>query len=223
VEFADRAAAGRRLAGRLRHLRGPDLTVVGLPRGGVPVAAEVARVLGAPLDVIMVRKLGLPSQPELAMGAIGEGGVRVLDEDLLRRAGVSGDELRTVEARERVELRRRAGRLRGGRPATSLSGRRVVLVDDGVATGASARAACQVARAAGARRVILAVPVAPPGWTGRLGDVADEMICVTSPAGFRAVGQVYDDFHPMDDDEVLACLAAANPPRPPPGPGGLRS
>ena len=143
------------------------------------MAFEVARTLGAPLDVIVVRKLGVPFQPELGMGAIGEDGVRVIDQEIVRRGEISADELAAVEARERRELERRVVRYRRGRPRQPLEGRVVVVVvDDGLATGSTARAACQVARAQGASRVVLAVPVAPAGWETRLGDVADELVCV---------------------------------------------
>jgi len=207
--FADRRDAGRRLAARLQHLRGQRVVVLGLPRGGVPVAFEVARALGAPLDVIVVRKLGVPFQPELGMGAIGEGGVRVLNQEVIQRGGISGDELATVEARERAELERRASAYRRGRPRQPLDGCSVVVVDDGIATGSTARAACQVARAQGAARVVLAVPVAPPGWQVRLGDVADELICVATPQSFFAIGQFYADFAQTTDDEVTDCLEHA--------------
>ena len=161
--FVDRVDAGRRLARKLEHLRGAGVVVVGLPRGGVPVALEVAEALDAPLDVILVRKLGVPLQPELGMGAIGEDGVRVINHAVISIAGVSESEIADVERRERTELARRAERFRRGRPRIPLEGRTVVVVDDGIATGSTARAACQVARAEGADRVILAVPVAPPG------------------------------------------------------------
>jgi putative phosphoribosyl transferase len=218
--FADRADAGRRLAARLGHLRGEHVVVVGLPRGGVPVAFEVARALGAPLDVIVVRKLGVPFQPELGMGAIGEDGVRVIDQEIVRRGEISADELAAVEARERRELERRVVRYRRGRPRQPLDGRVVVVVDDGLATGSTARAACQVARAQGASRVVLAVPVAPAGWETRLGDVADELVCVETPQAFFAIGEFYADFSQTADDEVVACLegtprAAVSPGDPP--------
>jgi putative phosphoribosyl transferase len=212
LPFADRVDAGRQLAGALQHLRGSDPVVVGLPRGGVPVALEVARSLGAPLDVIVVRKLGVPFQPELGMGAIGEDGIRVVNRDLVRQVGVSEEQLAEVEARERVELERRAQRFRAGRPRVPLRGRTVVVVDDGIATGSTARAACEVARVEGAARVVLAVPVAPQDWTARLADVADELVCLATPAYFAAVGQWYADFTATSDDEVVECLAAAQHP-----------
>lgn len=207
--FRDRTDAGRRLAERLAHLRDEQPVVLGLPRGGVPVAAEVARALDAPLDVLLVRKLGVPWQPELAMGAIGEGGVRVRNDEVLARADVDDDRLATVEREERAELERRVRAYRGGRPGTPLAGRVVVVVDDGIATGSTARAACQVARAAGAERIVLAVPVAPPDWEGRLADVADELVAVSTPQWFFAIGQYYEDFRQTGDDEVLAALAGA--------------
>src|SRR5664279_2250986 len=206
MEFADRVDAGRRLAAKLGPLQGEDLVVVGLPRGGVPVALEVARALDAPLDVIVVRKLGVPFQPELGMGAIGEGGVRVLNAGVVRLARVSSDELAAVEQRERVELERRARRFRGDRPPVRLDGKTVVVVDDGIATGSTARAACQVARAQGAARIVLAVPVAPPDWTDRLAGDADEFVCVDTPEPFFGVGQFYADFSQTTDDQVTACL-----------------
>jgi putative phosphoribosyl transferase len=217
--FADRGDAGRRLAARLGHLRGQRVVVVGLPRGGVPVAFEVARALGAPLDVIVVRKLGVPFQPELGMGAIGEGGVRVLNREIIQRGGISADELAAVEARERGELERRAFRYRRGRPRQPLDGCTAVVVDDGIATGSTARAACQVARAQGAARVVLAVPVAPPGWQARLGDVADDLVCVSTPQSFYAIGQFYADFSQTTDSEVTACLERAAAAVPVAGPG----
>ena len=204
--FSDRIDAGKRLAARLGHLRGPDTVVVGLPRGGVPVAAEVARQLGAPLDVILVRKLGVPFQPELGMGAIGEDGVRVINTDIVRMVGVNDREVADVEDRERTELQRRSELYRRGRARVRLQGRTVVVVDDGVATGSTARAACQVARAEGATRVVLAVPVAPADWTLRLAGEADEFIALDTPADFSGVGQFYRDFSQTTDEEVRALL-----------------
>lgn len=204
--FRDRADAGKQLAERLSHLRGRDVVVVGLPRGGVPVADEVAQALHAPLDVILVRKLGVPFQPELGMGAIGEDGVRVLNDDIVRHAQVTAHELAAVEERERIELDRRARAYRAGHERVPMAGRIVVVVDDGIATGSTAKAACQVARAAGADQVILAVPVAPSDWTTRLAGVADELISVSAPEHLASIGRFYRDFSQTSDDEVIACL-----------------
>jgi len=209
MAFANRSDAGRRLAERLVFLRGQDVVVLGLPRGGVPVAFEVARELHAPLDVIVVRKLGVPVQPELAMGAIGEGGVRVINDDVVRMAEVTGPELAAVETRERAELDRRARRFRGERPRVPLAGRTAVVVDDGIATGSTARAACRVARALGAARVVLAVPVAPPSVISELGREVDDLICLASPERLWAVGQWYRDFTQTSDEEVITLLQRA--------------
>jgi putative phosphoribosyl transferase len=209
MPFADRAEAGRRLAERLGRFGDDDVVVLGLPRGGVPVAFEVARALGAPLDVIVVRKLGMPFQPELAMGAIGEGGARVVDRALVRRALISDEELAAVEARERAELGRRARRFRGERTPVPLAGRTAIVVDDGVATGSTARAACQVARAQGAARVVLAVPVGPPETIDELSAVADEVVCLETHRLFMAIGRFYADFTQTHDEEVLDLLERA--------------
>ena len=210
--FDDRAEAGRRVAECLDHLRGRDVVVLGLPRGGVAVAFEVAAALGAALDVIVVRKLGVPFQPELAMGAIGEGGFRIVDPAVVERARVTTDELAAVESHERRVLRARVARFRRGRARLDLHGRVAVIVDDGVATGATARVACDVARRLGAARVVLAVPVAPAeSVRDRLG--ADEVVCVSTPTSFYAVGQAYRDFSPTSDDQVVALLDAAARPR----------
>ncbi|HMA45760.1 MAG TPA: phosphoribosyltransferase family protein [Frankiaceae bacterium] len=206
MPFIDRTDAGRRLAERLAHLRGEDVVVLGLPRGGVPVAAEVARALGTPLDVIVVRKLGVPFQRELGMGAIGEGGVRLLNDEVVRLAGVGEQDIARVEERERVELERRAQRFRAGRPLVPLAGRTVVVVDDGIATGSTARAACRVARARGAARVVLAVPVAPPSSVEDLRRDADEVVCLETPERFFAIGEWYADFSQTPDEEVVAAL-----------------
>lgn len=204
--FTDRIDAGRQLAARLTGLKGQDLTVLGLPRGGVPVAAEVADALDAPLDICLVRKLGVPYQPELAMGAIGEGGVRVLNEHVITQTGVSDRDLAATEERERAVLEERTRRYRGDRAPADISGRTAVVVDDGFATGATALAACQVVRARGAARIVLAVPVAPRGWSDRVARVADETYCVHEPADFYAIGQFYRDFAQTADEEVVAAL-----------------
>jgi putative phosphoribosyl transferase len=204
--FANRSDAGRQMAKRLAYLRDDEVVVLGLPRGGVPVAAEVAKMLHAPLDVIVVRKLGVPFQPELGMGAIGEDNVRVINHDLVRQLEISANDIDKVERRERSELVRRAERFRPDGVRTPLAGRVVVIVDDGIATGSTASAACQVAKAEGARRVILAVPVAPVDWTERLERYADELVCLDTPYPFMAVGQFYRDFGQTSDDEVVACL-----------------
>ena len=205
--FADRVEAGQQLARALERFRGRDAVVLGLPRGGVPVARQIADALGAPLDVIVVRKLGAPSHHELAMGAIGEGGVRVVSEDIVRSVGATPEQLAAVEARERFELERRAERFRSHRPRLDLTGKTVIVVDDGIATGATARAACQVARAMGAATIVLATPVAPPGLEYRITDVADEFVCLDQPRRFAAVGQFYDNFDQTTDAEVVDALS----------------
>ena len=209
MRFRDRSDAGRQLASRLLPLRGTDAVVLGLPRGGVAVAAQVARALDAPLDVILVRKLGVPSQPELGMGAIGEEGARVINADVVRYAQVSEADIRAVERRERAELERRIKRYRGDTPREPLAGRTAILVDDGIATGSTARAACQVARALGASRVVLAVPVAPPSARTTLANAIDELICLETPGRFLAIGEWYEDFSQTRDEEVVSLLRAA--------------
>jgi len=212
VRFADRADAGRRLAERLTHLVGRDVVVLGLPRGGVPVAAEVAATLHAPLDVLVVRKLGLPWQPELAMGAVaGVAGSleEVRNEQVIRQAGVGDDALDEVRAREIAELRRRELAYRGDRPAVDVRGRTVVVVDDGLATGSTMRAAVAALRSQSPAAVVVAVPVGSPDTVARLAKEVDELVCVTAPRGFAAVGQVYADFRPTSDDEVRAALSGA--------------
>ncbi|MFR9802347.1 phosphoribosyltransferase family protein [Pseudonocardia sp. RS010] len=213
MSYIDRVDAGRRLAARLRHLRTDreDLVILGLPRGGVPVAYEVARALDAPLDVIVVRKLGVPFQPELAMGAVGEDGVLVLGERVVHAMHVSESELAEVERRARAEVERRAARFRRGRPRLPLQGRTAVLVDDGVATGSTAQAACRVARAHGAARVVLAVPVCAPDAARALRHEVDELVCLDVPEWFGAVGQFYRDFRQTSDEEVVDLLERAAP------------
>jgi predicted phosphoribosyltransferase len=209
VPFADRDVAGAALADVFEDH--PELTagapvVVALPRGGVPVAAPLARALGAPLDVIVVRKLGVPGHAELAMGALGEGGVRVLDHEVISALRVTDRQLADVEAHEARELARRAALLRDGRPAVPLEGRRVIVVDDGLATGSTARAAIDVARAAGASAVVLGVPVAPTSTVAELSQVADAVVCVVTPSPFAAIGQWYRDFSPTSDETVVRIL-----------------
>ncbi|MGY1636193.1 phosphoribosyltransferase family protein [Geodermatophilus sp. SYSU D00742] len=215
MPFHDRRDAGRRLAPLLEPLRGSDVVVLGLPRGGVPVAFEVARALGAPLDVVVVRKLGVPTQPELAMGAVGEGGVTVVDQRVVAMAGVGPDDVARAEERERAELARRARRFRGDRPPVPLAGRTAVVVDDGIATGSTARAAGAVVRAQGAGRVVLASPVCARESARALAGEFDEVVCLEVPHRFAAVGRFYDDFRPTPDEEVVALLEA--PPVPPSG------
>ncbi|MDI3409460.1 phosphoribosyltransferase family protein [Streptomyces cavernicola] len=207
--FTDREDAGRRLAEAVRHLEGERPVVLGLPRGGVPVAFEVARELNAPLDVIVVRKLGVPSQPELGFGAIGEGGVRVLSEEIVRHARVEPEQIAAVEQREGQELLRRAGRYREGRDRVRVEGRTVVVVDDGIATGATAAAACRVARAQGAARVVLAVPTAPADTVARMRGVADDVVCLSPQHLFGSVGEWYRDFSQTTDAEVISLLSRA--------------
>ena len=208
MKFVDRADAGRQLAKSLEHLRGQHAVVLGLPRGGVAVAKEVAYQLGLPLDVVIVRKLGVPFQEELALGAIAENGVRIVDESIRQSTGVSPPEVAAIELREGRELRRREHHIRALHPAVSLAGRTAVVVDDGIATGSTARAACTVARGRGAVRVILAVPVAPAGWADNFRDVADECVCLHEPMHFFGVGQFYETFVQLTDEDVDDMLAA---------------
>lgn len=221
MRFIDRTDAGQRLAKRLGHLRGTDVVVLGLPRGGVPVAFEVARALGAPLDVIMVRKLGLPHQPELAMGAIGEGGVQVSNDDVVLRSAVTEQEIASVEERERHELDQQARRFRAGGQGREggqgraggqgidLTGRTAIVIDDGIATGSTAAVACEVARRRGAVKVVLAVPVGAPESIEALRGVCDEVVCLLTPPFFMAVGSWYDDFSSVPDTQVTAILQRA--------------
>ncbi|HXX68108.1 MAG TPA: phosphoribosyltransferase family protein [Polyangiaceae bacterium] len=207
--FLDRRDAGQRLASRLKEEVGPDVLVIGLARGGVPVAYEVARRLRGPLDVLVVRKLGVPSQPELAMGAVGPGGMRVLSEEVLRPLRIPADVVERVAARERLEVERRERLYRKGRPREEVRGRHVVVVDDGLATGASMRVALAWLRAAGARKITVAVPAGSPETCEELGGEADELLCLTASEWLFAIGQFYDDFSPTSDDEVCHLLARA--------------
>lgn len=206
MRYAGREEAGRQLARSVRHLRDAQPVVLALPRGGIPVAREVARELDAPLDVLVVRKLGVPWQPELAMGAIAEGGARILNEDVLRRGRIDDASVARVEDRERIELDRRARLLRDDRARIPIADRTVVLVDDGLATGATAVAACLAARAQGAERIVVAVPVASPDAIRRLWTVADDVICPVCPADQHSVGAAYADFHQLTDSEAAELL-----------------
>ena len=204
--FIDRTEAGRRLAERLSAFASDDVVVLGLPRGGVPVAAEVAKHLRAPLDVILVRKLGVPTHPELAMGAIGEDGVCIVNDEVIDVARVAPSELLAVEAKERIELERRAELLRSHRSRVDLKGKIALIIDDGLATGSTAMAACEVARAHGAKHVVMAVPVAPIDAAARLKRHADEFVCVETPTRFNAVGAHYLNFAAVSDDQVVEIL-----------------
>jgi predicted phosphoribosyltransferase len=208
--FSDRAEAGDVLAGRLGHYAGrDDLVVLALPRGGVPVAARVARALGAPLDVFVVRKLGVPGHEELAMGAIASGGVQVVNEQVAGRLGLGEADLRRVAEAEGRELARREHRYREGRPPPDLGGRVVILVDDGLATGSTMRAAVAAVRRLGPARVVVAVPTAPVSTCQRMAEEADEVVCATTPRPFRAVGYSYRSFPQTSDEEVRTLLQAA--------------
>jgi predicted phosphoribosyltransferase len=208
--FLDRGDAGRQLAARLRsYADSPDVLVLALPRGGVPVACEVAQALGAPLDLFLVRKLGLPGQEELAIGAIATGGVRVLNEDVVRTLGIPDDLIDAVALKEWQELQRRERLYRGNRPAPDVRGRTVILVDDGLATGSTMRAAVAALRRQLPARIVVAVPVGAPETCAQLQEDADETICARTPEPFRAVGLWYSDFSQTTDDEVRALLEQA--------------
>jgi putative phosphoribosyl transferase len=209
--YADRADAGRALAAALESHRGvEDAIVLGLPRGGVPVAFEIASRLELPLDVLVVRKLGLPSQPELAMGAIASGGALVRNEEVVRYLGGRDDAFEAVRAKEQRELERRERDYRGDRPPLDMRDRIGILVDDGLATGATMEAAVRALQALGARRVVVAVPVASPEARDRIAAVADEVVCLAAPMFFSAVGQWYHDFGQTSDEEVRDLLARAH-------------
>ncbi len=208
--FRDRAEAGQALAEKLRKYGGlPDVVVLALPRGGVPVAYEVARQLGAPLDVFLVRKLGVPWQEELAFGALASGGTKVIDWALVRQLGLSDAEIQAIIGREQSELERRERAYRDGRPAVNVRNRIAILIDDGLATGSSMLAAVRALRALGPARVVVAVPVAPPSTCDRLRSEADEVVCAYTPEPFWAVGAWYEDFTQTTDEEVRTLLAHA--------------
>jgi predicted phosphoribosyltransferase len=211
TRFADRHGAGRRLATALGRYAGrADVVVLGLPRGGVPVAYEVARALGAPLDVFLVRKLGVPGHEELAMGAIASGGVMVLNDDVVAATGIDSEEIATVAARELETLRHQETKYRGERPPVDLHDRAVIVVDDGLATGATMRAAVSALRGRGVRSIAVAVPTAPRETCEALRRLVDEVVCATTPDPFMAVGLWYRDFTPVSDDEVRALLTTAS-------------
>jgi predicted phosphoribosyltransferase len=197
------------LAERLAATAAEGPVVIGLARGGVPVAAEVAQALGAPLDVLVVRKLGHPRQPELGLGAVAEGGFRVINERLAARLGVSGPALDRVTLQQVRDLNRRVQSYRRGRPPVPIGGRTVIVVDDGLATGFTARAAIGALRARGAQRVVLAVPVAPPEAAAEMRRLVDEFVCLEQPTPFFAVGECYDHFEPVSDEEVASVLMEA--------------
>jgi len=204
--FVDRQAAGRALGTALDYLRAARPLLLALPRGGVPVARAACAELDAEWDILLVRKLGVPWRPELAMGAIGEGGVRVLNRRVLQDMRVSAADLAAVQRLEQTELDRRTGVLRGARPRIPLTDRALVIVDDGMATGATAAAACRVSRAGKPRRIVVAVPVSAPSAAQRLCREADEVVCLAAPPGIGGVGAAYRDFHQLDDPEVIDLL-----------------
>lgn len=206
MTFVDRADAGRQLATALKRFETWHPVVIGLPRGGVVVAAEVAQAYNAPLDVIVVRKLGLPSNDEYGIGAIAEDGIIVLDQTAMRLAGVTQPVISSIIDREMQVLRRRVTRIRDQHKGVPLSGRMVIIVDDGLATGLSARAACRVARHRGAAQVVLAMPVAPAHWQVTMAGEADMFEALQAPEDFEAVGQFYADFSETNDDDVIRCL-----------------
>lgn len=206
--FTDRTEAGRELAASLAEYAGqPGVLVLALPRGGVPVGYEVAQALGAPLDVFLVRKLGLPGQEELAMGAIASGGVQVLNREVVDMLQVPEKVIAEVAEREQKELTRRTREYRGARPEPEVTGKTVILVDDGLATGSSMRAAAHALRHAGTKRLVVAVPVAPPETCAALGQEVDQIVCLMRPEPFYGVGMWYEDFAQTTDEEVRDLLA----------------
>jgi predicted phosphoribosyltransferase len=211
--FRDRREAGRTLAEGLASYRDrDDVLVFGLARGGVPVAWEIAAALRAPMDVFLVRKLGVPRWSELAMGALASGGGLVMNDDVISSLQVTDEQVREVIASETAELNRREQAYRGGRPMADPRGKIVILADDGIATGASMLAAVRALRAADPQSIVVAVPVGPPSTCRELAQEADDLVCATMPPGFEAVGQVYEDFHQVSDDEVRELLNAPTAP-----------
>jgi len=209
--FEDRVDAGQRLAGNLKAYAGrKDVIVLGIPRGGVPVAFEVAKVLKAPLDIFLSRKLGVPGQEELAFGALATGGVRVLDRGLIGELSISEREIARITETVKKELERRERFYRGSRPPIKLEGRTVLLVDDGIATGSSIRAAIEALRQTKPARIVVAVPVAPLHTCNRLRSEVDDLVCICAPESFYAIGQFYGDFSQVTDEEVTELIRRAN-------------
>jgi predicted phosphoribosyltransferase len=209
--FRDRFDAGYRLAQLLRHYADrPNVLVLALPRGGVPVGYEIARALHAPLDVMLVRKLGVPGHEELAMGAIASGGIRIISEDVVRALGIPERVIATIAAHEEHELERRAKAYRGDRPPREIKGKTVILVDDGLATGSTMRAAIEALRAQQPERLVVAVPVAPPEVCASLREEVDEVVCALQPEPFFAVGNWYQNFSQLTDGEVRELLRRAS-------------
>lgn len=210
LPIRDRTTAGRALARALAAYGGrDDLIVLALPRGGVPVACEVAAALGAPLDLMLVRKLGVPGQPELAMGAVASGGTRVLNPNIIQALGIREAAIERVAEEENRELERREAAYRGARPRPAVADRCVFLVDDGLATGATMRAAIAALRQLGPARVVVVAPIAPADTVRMLGELADEVVCLATPEPFMAIGQWYEDFTQVSDAEVRALLQRA--------------
>ena len=207
--FEDRRDAGRRLARKLSRFRGEGCVVFGLPRGGVPVAYEISRSLGAPLDVFVSRKLGAPGQPEFGIGAVAAGGVRILNADVLRRLGITDEYVERITAREVAEVKRRLRYFRGGRPEPEVGGRTVILVDDGLATGVTARAAVEALRLRKPQRLILAAPVCAAQTAELFGSLVEGLVCLASPSDLGAIGLWYKNFEQTSDEEVVQLLEAA--------------
>ena len=221
MRFINRSHAGRKLARRLGHLRHEPTVVLGLPRGGIPVGFEVARRLSAPLEALLVRKLGAPLQPELAIGALGEGGIRIIDEGRITRLRITAEQIDHIERRERRELARQAELFRQGRQAADLQDRTALIVDDGIATGSTALAACFITRRLGAARIVVATPVAPRQAASIFEQAADEFVAVATPRRLGAIGLFYTDFRPTADQEVIDLLGQASQEYPTPWQGPL--
>jgi putative phosphoribosyl transferase len=205
--FANRVDAGRRLATKLaRYANREDVVVLGIPRGGVPVAFEVAQAIHAPLDILLARKLGVPGERELAMGAIASGGARIINRRLIAELGVTEEQVAETIAEQEAELHRREELYRGVRPSSAILGKTIILVDDGIATGSSMLAAIEALRTLHPKKIVVAVPVAPTHADADFGSVADEFICLDQPEEFYGIGQFYKDFSQVDDLEVRALL-----------------